>query len=122
MNPRWSWLGLLACVACSRGNESPRDPETIPPGPAADSTSLSPDESAPMQWTAYLDSAEVTSGSLSRAGDARSDTGGERPRVVVRCEGGSVGAYVVMGGAQDGDSTGLGEGAVPVTIDSAPSC
>jgi hypothetical protein len=65
-----------------------------------------------MQWTASLDSAEVT-GSLA---------GGERPRVVVRCEVGRLRAYVVMGGAQTPDSVGLDEPAVPVAIDSAPRC
>jgi hypothetical protein len=112
VNPRWHWLCLLTCVACSSGSESPRDPETIPPGTAADSTELSPDESAPMQWTASLDSADVT-GSLA---------GGERPRVVVRCEAGRLGVYVVMVGAQTPDSAGLDEPAVPVAIDSAPRC
>lgn len=112
MNRRWCWLCLLTCVACSRGKESPRGPETIPSGTAADSTDLSPDESAPMQWTAYLDSAEVT-GSVA---------GGEQPRVVVRCEAGRLGVYVVMGGAENVDSAGLDESAVPVAIDSAPRC
>jgi hypothetical protein len=113
VNPRWLWLCLLTCGACSRGSESPRDPETIPPGTAADSTELSPDESAPMQWTASLDPAGVTSGSLA---------GEEQPRVVVRCEAGRLGAYIVMGGAQNPDSAGWEEPAVPVAIDSAPRC
>jgi hypothetical protein len=107
VNPRLSWLCLLTCVACSRGSESPPDRETIPPGPAADSTSLSPDESAPVQWTASLDSTEVTNGEL--------------PRVVVRCEGGRVSAYLVMSDA-DADLAELDERAVPVAIDSAPRC
>ena len=115
MNPRWRWLGLLACVACSRGGEFPRHRETVPQGAAADSTDISPDESAPMQWTASLDSAEITTGTLP-------DGAGDQPRVLVRCEGGRLGAYVVMGSAQGGDSGGLDDNAVPVTIDSAPSC
>jgi hypothetical protein len=105
---RWSWLCLLGCVACSRGHESPRDPEGTPPGTAADSTSPSPDESAPMQWTASLDSAEVATG--------------EQPRVVVRCEAGRLGAYLVMGDSETSDPAGLDERAVPVAIDSAPLC
>jgi hypothetical protein len=120
VNPRW--LCLLTCIACSRRSESPRDPEAIPPGTAADSTDLSPDESAPTQWTAYLDSAEVTTGSVSRSGNVLADTGGERPRVVVRCEAGRLGVYVVMGGERSPDSAGLDERTVPVAIDSAPSC
>lgn len=108
MKLRWSWLCLLGCVACARGQESPRDPERTPPGTAADSTSLSPDESAPMQWTASLDSAEGATG--------------EQPQVVVRCEAGRLGAYLVMGGSETSDSAGLDESAVPVAIDSAPLC
>ena len=122
MNPRWRWLCLLAGVACSRGGESPRAPETIPQGTAADSTDRSPDESAPMQWTASLDSAEITTGSLSLPGDTLPDSSGERPRIVVRCEGGRLGAYVVMIGAPGEDSGRLDEHAVPVTMDSVPSC
>ena len=113
MNLRWSWLCLLTCAACSRGHESVPDPEAIPPGTAADSTDLSPDDSAPLQWTASLDSAEVTTGSLPAA---------ERPRIVVRCEAGRLGAYIVMGGTQNPDSAGLDASAVPVAIDSAPRC
>jgi hypothetical protein len=105
---RWSWLCLLGCVACSRGQESPRDPEGSPPGRAVDSTSPSPDESAPMQWTASLDSADGATG--------------EQPRVVVRCEAGRLGAYLVMAGSETSDSAGLDERAVPVAIDSAPLC
>jgi hypothetical protein len=108
VKPSWSWLCLLACVACTRGRESPRDPEWTPPGTAADSTDLSPDESAPMQWSASLDSAPVTTG--------------EEPRVVVRCEAGRLRAFLVMSGPETLDSTGLDERAVPVTIDSAPLC
>jgi hypothetical protein len=122
VNPRWRWLCLLACVACSRKGEIPRAPETIPQGTAADSTDISPDESAPVQWTASLDSAEITTGSLSLSVDALPDSGGEQPRVVVRCEGGRLGAYLVTSGTRDGDSTGLADRAVPVTIDSAPPC
>lgn len=75
-----------------------------------------------MQWTAYLDSAEIMTASLPLSGDTLSDSAGERPQVVVRCEVGRLRAYVVMATAQDGDSVGLDERAVPVTIDSAPRC
>ena len=122
MHLRWPWLCLLACLACSRGGESPRDREIIPQGTAADSTNISPDESAPMQWTASLDSAEITTGLLPLSGDTLPDSAGEQPRVVVRCEVGRLRAYVVMAAAQDGDSVGLDARAVPVTIDSAPRC
>jgi hypothetical protein len=108
VNSRWAALCLLICVACSRPSESPRHRETIPPGTAADSTELSPDESGPLQWTASLDSGDVTSG--------------EQPRVMVRCEAGHLGAYVVLTGAQGGDSAALDDRAVPVTLDSAPAC
>jgi hypothetical protein len=108
VNPRWAGLCLLTCVACSRSSESPRHRETIPPGTAADSTELSPDESAPMQWTASLDSPNVINE--------------EQPRVVVRCEKGHLGAYLVLSGTPDDDSAGLDERAVPVTLDSAPAC
>lgn len=119
MNLRGCWLGVLTFAACSRGSEPPRDPEMIPPGTAADSTDLSPDESAPMQWTASLDSAEVTTGSVAHSGDTLS---GERPRVVVRCESGRVEAYLVMDGVGDADSNVLDERAIPVEMDSAPRC
>jgi hypothetical protein len=117
-----SWLCLLTCVACSGGAGTPRDPGTVPPSKAADSTSISPDESGPIQWIAYLDSAEVTTGVLPLSGDTLADAGEERPRVVVRCEAGRLGAYLVMDGSLDADSAGLDDRAVPVTIDSPPRC
>jgi hypothetical protein len=61
-----------------------------------------------MQWTASLDSSEVTTG--------------EQPRVVVRCESGRVAAYLVMGETPDVDTAGLSERAVAVAMDSAPAC
>jgi hypothetical protein len=120
VNPRWPWLCLLAFVACAREAEPPRDPETVPPSRTTDSTGTSPDESAPMHWTAHLDSAEITTGWLALSGDSLSGTGGQSPRVVVRCETGRLGAYVVMAGAPDSDW--LDERAVRVTMDSAPRC
>jgi hypothetical protein len=108
VNSGWAGLCLLGCLACSRASGSPRDQETVPPDAAADSTDLSPDDSAPMQWTASLDSAETVSG--------------ERPRVVVRCEAGRVAAYLVMADRPESDSAGLSDRAVPVLMDSAPAC
>jgi hypothetical protein len=75
-----------------------------------------------MQWTAHLDSAEITTGLLALSGDTLPDSASERPQIMVRCEAGRLGAYVVMSGAQGRDSGRLDERAVPVAIDSAPRC
>jgi hypothetical protein len=57
---------------------------------------------------------------LPMAGD--SAEAGEQPRLVLRCEAGRLGAYLVVGAPQDVDSGQIDEHAVVVRLDSAPAC
>jgi hypothetical protein len=83
-------LGLTVCVGCSDGN--------VRSGSLPESADFLP---------MATDSAEPAS-SLAVALDTVS---GEQPRLILRCEEGRVGAYLVLD-AQ----------AVAVSLDSAPSC
>jgi hypothetical protein len=83
-------LGLALCLACSDGNvRSGSLPE------AADFLPMAGDSAEPAS-------------SLAVALDTM---GGEQPRLILRCEEGRLGAYVV-----------LDEQAVVVNLDSAPAC
>lgn len=66
----------------------------------------------------------VHSGLASRQTDVPSDSLGdqEQPRLILRCEEGRVGAYVVVGTSGELQSGELDDAAVPVRLDSAPSC
>lgn len=46
----------------------------------------------------------------------------EQPRLILRCEDGRVGAYIVVGTSDGAPSAPLDPEAVPVRLDSAPSC
>ena len=46
----------------------------------------------------------------------------EQPRLILRCEGGRVGAYLTVGTAAEVESGRADGRAVPVQLDSAPSC
>jgi hypothetical protein len=46
----------------------------------------------------------------------------EQPRLVLRCEAGRVGAYLIVGTVAEVESGRLDDRAVPVRLDSAPSC
>jgi hypothetical protein len=47
---------------------------------------------------------------------------GEQPRLVFRCEEGRLGAYLVVGTLAEVESGQIGDQAVVVRLDSAPSC
>jgi hypothetical protein len=70
----------------------------------------------------------VRSGSLPEAADFLPMTGdsaepaSEQPRLVLRCEEGRLGAYLVVGTLGEVESGQIGDHAVVVRLDSAPSC
>jgi hypothetical protein len=70
----------------------------------------------------------VRSGSLPEAADflpMTADTAepaSEQPRLVLRCEEGRLGASLVVGTVAEVESGQLGDHAVVVRLDSAPSC
>lgn len=88
---------LLLSLACSdrslRSGRVPEPADFLPP--AAD--------------TAYDDTAHP-------------DSDGEQPRLVLRCEQGRLGAYLIVGTAAEVDSAPIDADAVEVRLDSAPSC
>jgi hypothetical protein len=94
-------MSLAVCLACSDGSHpSGRLPETA--------------DFLPM----VADSAE-TGVSLEGEGDT---AGGEQPRLLLRCEDGRLGAYIVLGTSADGESEQIDDHAVVVRLDSAPPC
>jgi hypothetical protein len=46
----------------------------------------------------------------------------EQPRLILRCEEGRVGAYLIVGTLAEVESGRLNDRAVPVRLDSVPSC
>jgi hypothetical protein len=70
----------------------------------------------------------VHSGSLPEAADFLPTTvdtaepASEQPRLVLRCEEGRLGAYLVVGTLAEVESGQIGDHAVVVRLDSAPSC
>jgi hypothetical protein len=97
----WFPAGLTVCLACSDGSQRSG---TLPE--AADFL--------PM----VADSAE-TGLSLVGEGDT---VGAEQPRLVLRCEDGRLGAYVVLGTPGDTVSEQVDDHAVVVRLDSATPC
>jgi hypothetical protein len=85
-------LSLLACTACTDG--------AIRSGTAAEPADFLPTIS------------DTTSEALST----------EQPRLVLRCEEGRVGAYIIVGTVAEVESGRVDDRAVPVRLDSAPSC
>jgi hypothetical protein len=67
------------------------------------------------------DTAEPASGVII-AGDTLGLGEGEQPRLVLRCEEGRLGAYLVVGTLEEVQSGQIGDHAVVVQLDSAPSC
>ena len=95
-------LSLLAGTACTDG--------AVRSGAAAEPADFLPTIS------------DTTSEALSTgSGD---DTLGnrEQPRLILRCEEGQVGAYLIVGTTAEADSGPVDDGAVPVQLDSAPAC
>ena len=85
-------LSLLACTACTDG-------------PVRSGTVAEPADFLPTI-------SDTTSEALST----------EQPRLVLRCEEGRVGAYLIVGTVAEVESGRLDDRAVPVRLDSAPSC
>jgi hypothetical protein len=80
---------------------------------------------APTEWTLFLDSSQTDdalTGTLVPEDDTILGPSGERPRLVLRCEAGQVGAYVVMEGSEEAEPDPAGADYVPVELDSAQSC
>ena len=97
----WFVLSLPVCVACSDGGvRSGSLPEAADFLPAA------------------ADSAEPASSLVVDA-----DTlGDEQPRLVLRCEAGRLGAYLLVGALAEVESGQIDHYGVVVRLDSAPSC
>jgi hypothetical protein len=129
---RHTWLGscLLTIVACTNGqfrvsgkHESARAPATAMI-PRADSH---PDDETSTEWVVDEALTEVkSSDTTSVAADSTTDFQGwverEQPGVVLRCEGGQLGAYLITtpsGEGQDGTAPGQ---EVKIALDSAPGC
>ena len=120
-------LLVLICSACSNrvvlsGLHRDRPDSTVvsvAPGPEpAVAASAS-------EWTLYLDpseSADTLTGTLVPDDDSVLGPSGEQPRLVLRCEAGQVGAYVVMEGSDGEDPDPAGPQYVRVELDSAQSC
>ncbi len=100
----WFVSSLLVCVSCSdTGIRSGSLPE------AADFLPMTTDSAEPA-------SSMVIDGDTLGFGD------GEQPRLVLRCEEGRLGAYLVVGTPAEGVSGQIDDHAVVVRLDSAPSC
>jgi hypothetical protein len=97
----WLVLFLLAAAACSDGS--------VRSGSLPESADFLP---------MAADRAEAAS-TLVLEGDT---LGGEQPRLVLRCEEGRLGAYLVVGTAAEAESGQIDDHAVVVRLDSAPSC
>ena len=95
-------LSLLACTACTDG-------------PVRSGTVAEPADFLPT--ISNTTSEPLPTGS-------HDDTLGnrEQPRLVLRCEEGRVGAYLIVGTVAEVESGRLDDRAVPVRLDSAPSC
>lgn len=97
----WLVLSLLVCVACSDGGvRSGSLPE------AADFLPMAGDSAEPAS-------------SLVVDADTLGD---EQPRLVLRCEEGRLGAYLIAGTPAEVESGQIDDHAVVVRLDSAPSC
>jgi hypothetical protein len=100
----WFLPILLVWLACSDGGvRSGALPET------ADFLPMAADTAAPLSLP-IID------------GDTLGTAGGEQPRLVLRCEQGRLGAYLIVGTPAEAESDQLNNRAVPVWFDSAPSC
>jgi hypothetical protein len=65
---------------------------------------------------------DTPSEALSSGSDDHTLGNREQPRLVLRCEAGRVGAYLIVGTAAEVESGRVDDRAVPVRLDSAPSC
>jgi hypothetical protein len=95
-------LSLLASTACADG--------PIRSGVAAEPADFLPTIS--------------DSGSEALSTTSEEDTLGnrEQPRLILRCDEGQVGAYLIVGTPAEVESGRIDDHAVPVQLDSAPAC
>jgi hypothetical protein len=70
----------------------------------------------------FLPTISDTSEAFSTGSEDDTLGNGEQPRLILRCEEGRVGAYLTVGTAAEVESGGADGRAVPVRLDSAPSC
>jgi hypothetical protein len=120
-------LLVLICSGCSNrvvlsGLHRDRPDSTVVSGAPGDQPAVAPSAS---EWTLYLDSSEsadTLTGTLVPEDDTVLGPSGEQPRLVLRCEAGQVGAYVVMDGSDGQDPDLAGPEYVRVELDSAQSC
>jgi hypothetical protein len=95
-------LLLLAGTACTDG--------PVRSGPVAEQADFLPTIS------------DTGSEALSTASEDDTLGNREQPRLILRCEEGRVGAYLIVGTSAEVESGRVGDGAVPVRLDSAPPC
>jgi hypothetical protein len=95
-------LSLLACTACTNG-------------PVRSGTVAEPADFLPMI-------SDTTSAALSTGSEDDTLGNREQPRLVLRCEEGRVGAYLIVGTVAEVESGQVDDRAVPVRLDSAPRC
>jgi len=95
-------LSLLACTACTNG--------AIRSGRATEQADFLPTIS------------DTTAEALSTGSEEDTLGNREQPRLVLRCEEGRVGAYIIVGTVAEVESGRVDDRAVPVRLDSAPSC
>jgi hypothetical protein len=97
------WLLLLvACVACTDG-------------PVRSGTVAEPADFLPTI-------SDTSSESLTSRSEGDTLRNREQPRLVLRCEEGRVGAYIIVGTVAEVESGRLDDRAVPVQLDSTPRC
>lgn len=89
----WILWGLAVCLACSDGR--------VPSGSLPEAADF-----------------------LPMAGDSgvQDTMGSEQPRLILRCEDGRLGAYIVLGPPGEAEADPIDPRAVAVELDSAPAC
>ncbi|HEV2086270.1 MAG TPA: hypothetical protein VGR09_14430 [Gemmatimonadales bacterium] len=95
-------LSLLACTACTDG--------PVRSGTVAESADFLPTIS------------DTTPEALSTGSEDDTLGNREQPRLVLRCEEGRVGAYLIVGTVAEVESGQVDDRAVPVRLDSTPRC
>ena len=103
MRCSWWVLSVMVCMACSdRGVRSgtPQEADFLP---------------------MVADTADPGPGLVVDA-DTLGLGDGDAPRLVLRCEAGRLDAYVVLGTPAEVESGQIDDRAVPVLLDSTPSC
>jgi hypothetical protein len=94
-------LSLIACTACTDGS--------VRSGTVAEPAD-------------FLPTISGTTEALSTGSEDDTLGNREQPRLVLRCEEGRVGAYLIVGTVAEVESGQVDDRAVPVRLDSAPRC